>query len=201
MVDFISTKFKKRLIEPVTMLSSEKAKTNSLVSALKGLPRWLSGKEPTCQCRKCRFDLWVRKILWRSKWQPIPVFLPGEFHGQRSMTGYSPRGHKESNTTEQLSTHTFSSQTPQTTERNLTVKPAQQCGTASRSGKKILLNEILLRVRAKPPNSVFLPSSCAMCLLESELQPILIPVAFPKAGLLHIHSFPRKAVPLHFLFS
>ena len=45
MVDFISTKFKKRLIEPVTMLNSEKAKTNSLVSALKGLPRWLR------QCR------------------------------------------------------------------------------------------------------------------------------------------------------
>ena len=59
MVDFISTKFKRRLIEPVTMLSSEKTKTNSLVSVLKGLPRWVSGKEPTCQCR---FDPWVRKI-------------------------------------------------------------------------------------------------------------------------------------------
>ena len=33
---------------------------------------------------------------WRGKWQPTPVFLPGEFHGQRSLVGYSPRGCKES---------------------------------------------------------------------------------------------------------
>ena len=47
------------------------------------------------------FDAWVRKILWRRKWQPTPVFLPGEFHGQRSQAGYS-LGRKELNTTEQL---------------------------------------------------------------------------------------------------
>ena len=44
--------------------------------------------------RKCRFDPWVRKIPWKRKWQPIPVFLPGESHGHRSLTGYSPWGHK-----------------------------------------------------------------------------------------------------------
>ena len=58
-----------------------------------GLPRWHSGKESTCQCRRCRrdkFDPWVRKTPWRRKWQPSPVFLPGESHGQRSLTGYSP---------------------------------------------------------------------------------------------------------------
>ena len=52
-----------------------------------GLPRWLSGKEPACQFRKhkrCRFDPWVGTILWKRKWQPTPVFLPGESHGQRS---------------------------------------------------------------------------------------------------------------------
>ena len=38
--------------------------------------------------------------FWRRKWQPTPVFLPGEFHGQRSLVGYSPWGHKESDTTE-----------------------------------------------------------------------------------------------------
>ena len=38
----------------------------------------------------------------RRKWQPTPVFLPGESHGQRSLAGYSPWGHKESDTTEQL---------------------------------------------------------------------------------------------------
>ena len=46
------------------------------------------------------FDPWVRKILWRRKWQPTPVFLPGKSHGQRSLTGYNPLGHKESDTTE-----------------------------------------------------------------------------------------------------
>ena len=43
----------------------------------------------TCQCRRPRFDSWVWKILWRRKWQPTPVFLPGEYHGQRSLVGYS----------------------------------------------------------------------------------------------------------------
>ena len=42
------------------------------------------GKESTCQCRRHRFNHWVRKIPWISKWPPIPVFLPGEFHGQRT---------------------------------------------------------------------------------------------------------------------
>ena len=51
---------------------------------------WLSGKELTCQCRRHRFNPWVRNIPWRKKWQPTPVFLPGEFHGQRSLMGYSP---------------------------------------------------------------------------------------------------------------
>ena len=45
-------------------------------------------------------------ILWRRKWQPTPVFLPGKFHGQSSLTGYSPWGHRESDTTEQVSMHT-----------------------------------------------------------------------------------------------
>ena len=63
------------------------------------------GKEPACQCRKCKrhgFDLWFRKILWRRAWLPTPVFLPGESHGQRSLVGYSPWGHKELDTTERL---------------------------------------------------------------------------------------------------
>jgi len=48
----------------------------------------------------------VRKSLWRRKWQPTPVFLPEKSRGQRSLVGYSPWGHKESDTTEQLSTCT-----------------------------------------------------------------------------------------------
>ena len=58
------------------------------------------GKEPACQCRRRRFDPWVGKTPWRRKWQPTPVFLPGEFHGQSSLAGYSPRGHKELDMTE-----------------------------------------------------------------------------------------------------
>ena len=49
------------------------------------------------------FDPWIGKIPWRRAWQPTPVFLPGESHGQRSLTGYCPWGLKESNTTEWLS--------------------------------------------------------------------------------------------------
>ena len=57
-----------------------------------GLPRWLSGKESTCQCRK------PKKIPWRRKWQPTPVALPGKFHGQRNLVGPSPWIAKESDT-------------------------------------------------------------------------------------------------------
>ena len=95
-----------------------------------GLPWWLSGKEPACQCRRhetwaqslgqedplqegtalpanagdMRHGLspWVRKIPCRRAWQPIPVFLLGESHGKRRLVGYSPWGCKESDTTEQL---------------------------------------------------------------------------------------------------
>ena len=61
------------------------------------------GKEPTCQCmrhKRLRFNPWVEKIPWRRKWQPTPVFLPGESHAQRSLLGYSPWDHKESDTNE-----------------------------------------------------------------------------------------------------
>ena len=56
--------------------------------------QWLSGKESACQCRKHRFDPWVRKIPWRREWQSIPVFLSGKSHGQKSLAGHSPWGCK-----------------------------------------------------------------------------------------------------------
>ena len=74
----------------------------------KGFPSGASCEELTCQCRRhkgCRLNPWVGKIPWRRAWQLTPVFMPGEFHGQRSLGGYSPWGHKESDMTEQLSTH------------------------------------------------------------------------------------------------
>ena len=60
----------------------------------------VSGKESACQCRRHGFDPWVGKIPWRRKWQPTPVFLPGESHRQRSLAGCS---HKEADRTE----HTY----------------------------------------------------------------------------------------------
>ena len=54
-------------------------------------------KNPLCKRpKRCRFDPWVGKIPWRRAWQLTPVFLPGESHGQRSLAGYSPWDHKES---------------------------------------------------------------------------------------------------------
>ena len=58
-----------------------------------GLHWWLTDEEHACQCRRRRFDPWVKKIPWRRKRQHAPVFLPGESHGQRSLAG--PWGHKE----------------------------------------------------------------------------------------------------------
>ena len=51
------------------------------------------------------FSPWVGKIPWRRKWQPTPVFLPGESHGWRSLVGCSPQGRKESDMTERLHFH------------------------------------------------------------------------------------------------
>ena len=76
----------------------------------RGLPRLRSCREITCQCRSLRiheFDPWVGKIPGSRKWQPTLVLLPGESHGQRSLTGYNPWGHKESDTTEHMSTSSY----------------------------------------------------------------------------------------------
>ena len=76
-----------------------------------GLPWWLSGKESSCQCRRFRrhgFNPWVGKFFWRRKWQPASVFLPEKSHGQRSLTGCSPWGHKESNMTDSIYIYTHS---------------------------------------------------------------------------------------------
>ena len=79
------------------------------------------------QCRshgRCRLDLSVRKLPWRRKWQPTPVFLPGESHGQSSLAGYSPWGHKESDTTE-------------VTQHTLTVLVSEQRESWCRAGVQI----------------------------------------------------------------
>ena len=62
-------------------------------------PRWLSWYIIRQQCRRLGLDPWVRKIPCRRKWQPTPVFLPGEFQGQRSLGGYVHEVVKESDKT------------------------------------------------------------------------------------------------------
>ena len=81
------------LIECVWMCSSSAIFWKSF-RRIGDFPGSASGKESTCQCRswdRHGFDPWVRKIPWRRKWQPTPVFLPGEFQEQRSLAGYSAR--------------------------------------------------------------------------------------------------------------
>ena len=73
------------------------------------LPRWLNGKESAWKCRRrrrCGFNVWVRNILWRRKWQPTLVFMPRKSQGQRNLSGYHQHGWKEANTTEWLKMHT-----------------------------------------------------------------------------------------------
>ena len=84
----------------------------------------LAGKALTCRTNRMVKNLpampetwvqsWVGEMPWRRKWQPTPGFLPGELHGLRSLVGYSPWGHKQSDMTEQL--YNNNNKTPQ---RNL----------------------------------------------------------------------------------
>ena len=71
------------------------------------LPGSTSGKESASQGKKSKrhgFNSWIGKIPWRRKWQPTPIFLPAKSQGEKSLEGYSPKGHKESDLTEQLIT-------------------------------------------------------------------------------------------------
>ena len=83
----------------------------STVSQLKGFLGGSVSKESTCKAGDClqykrpSSDPWVRKFPWRRKWQPTPILLPGKSHGQSSLVGYSPWGHKESDMTERLHFH------------------------------------------------------------------------------------------------
>ena len=64
--------------------------------------RWLRGQSVSLECGRPGFNPWVGKIPWSRKWQPTPVLLPGESHEGRSLVGYSPWGHKESDMTERV---------------------------------------------------------------------------------------------------
>ena len=123
--------------------------------------RWCGDKESTCQCKRGRrhgFRLWVGKIVWKRKWQPPPVFLPGKFHGQRSLVGYSPWGHRELDITEHKHTHadytgiTFKKDpkgwclhtdaaAPEDPEQNLTVSNVKD--SASYNSKPIIIMSLI----------------------------------------------------------
>ena len=76
---------------------------NFIVSSLAfGLAWWLRWYRIHLQCPRPKLNFWVMKIPWRREWLPTPVFLTGEFHGQRRLGGYSPWGGKESDKTEWL---------------------------------------------------------------------------------------------------
>ena len=78
---------------------------------MKGFPWWLKGSiYQQCRiCRRWKFDPWVRKIPWRRKWKPTPVFLPGKFHDQGSLTVYSVGsqriGHNRAHTCDMYGNH------------------------------------------------------------------------------------------------
>ena len=80
-----------------------------VLQSSRGFPGGASCKELSCQCRRHKrlgFNSWVGKIPWRRAWQHASVFLPGKSHGQRSLAGYSPWGHKELDMTE-VTQHTY----------------------------------------------------------------------------------------------
>ena len=80
----------------------DKYDSEAMPMVVPGLSWGLSGKESDHQCRKHRFNPWVRKIPWRKKRLPTPVFSPGKSQGQRSPGGYNTWGPKESDTAYQL---------------------------------------------------------------------------------------------------
>ena len=91
-----TTKFYKAII---LQLKNKLIKRNT--TGIEDIPRWLRWWI-SLQCRRPRFNPWVRKNPWRREGQPTPVFLPAEFHGQRSLVSYSPWSCKELDMTEWL---------------------------------------------------------------------------------------------------
>ena len=94
--------FRERKLKEPAKLTVMKYLLTSAAQVLR-FPGGASGKEPGCLFRRQKrhgFSPWVRKIPWRRAWQTTPVFLPGESHGQWSLVGYSPWGHRESDMTE-----------------------------------------------------------------------------------------------------
>jgi len=120
---------------------------------------WLRRERICLQGGRPGFDPWVGKIPWRKRtWQPTPVFLAGESHGQRILVGYSPGGHKQLDTTERLTLSLFQGQggdgTPRSNEarapgastRELPGVHRVQGKAGNRSGRELLTPSVDSRV-------------------------------------------------------
>ena len=81
-------------------LMSEEPSELKTSTLSEGASWWLRQQRICLKYGRLGFNPWVGKIPWNRKWQPTPVFLPGESHGWRSLIGYSPWGHKELDMTE-----------------------------------------------------------------------------------------------------
>ena len=100
----------------------------------------LSGKEPACQCRRRGLDSLVGKIPWRRKWQPAPVFVPGEFCGQRDLAGYSPMASKS-----QTRLNDSTTTTPHCTSVS-PIRKRAKCQTKILNGKKKTFSDLNIEV-------------------------------------------------------
>ena len=77
-------------LEATQMPADRRMNKQNVVDTYKGPPWWPRRYSICLQCRRPGFSPWVRKILWRRKWHPTPVLLPGKSHERRSVVGYSP---------------------------------------------------------------------------------------------------------------
>ena len=89
----------------MTPICLERRNINFKLHYPRGFPGDSDSKDSACNAADPDSILGVGKIPWRREWLPTPVFLPGEFHGQRSLAGHSPWGLKELDMTEQLTLH------------------------------------------------------------------------------------------------
>ena len=74
----------------------------NMQGSTRGFPGGSEVKASACNAGDLGLIPGLGRFSWRRKWQPTQVFLPGESHGKRNLVGYSPRGRKESDTTERL---------------------------------------------------------------------------------------------------
>ena len=93
-----------------------------IINHINGFPYWLRWERICLQCRRPGFGSWVCKLPCRREWLPTPVFLPGKFHKQRSLVGYSPREVTKSRHDWATNTFTFTNHIKDTSGQNVNKK-------------------------------------------------------------------------------